>query len=125
MIGTLLASTLRVSVPLILCALAGKGDATQYWALHGTVEGRTVKGVGHTADLVAANWTAAMPDVKAIEDAVKALPPQDLAEFRHWFAEFDLATWDRQIESDVASGRLDALLAEADEDHRSGLPREV
>ena len=66
-----------------------------------------------------------MPDVKAIEDAVKALPPQDLAEFRHWFAEFDLAAWDRQLESDIASGDLDALLAEAEEDHRSGMLREV
>ena len=66
-----------------------------------------------------------MPDVKVIEDAVKALPPQDLGEFRHWFAEFDLAAWDRQIESDFASGKLDALLAGADEDHRSGLAREV
>ena len=66
-----------------------------------------------------------MPDVKAIEDAVKALPPQDLAEFRHWFAEFDLAAWDSQIESDLGGGKLDALLAEADEDYRSGTPREV
>ena len=66
-----------------------------------------------------------MPDVKAIEDAVKALPPSDLAEFRHWFAEFDLAAWDCQLEADLAGGRLGALLAEADEDYRSGTPREV
>ena len=64
-----------------------------------------------------------MSDVKAIEDAVKALPPQDLAEFRHWFAEFDLAAWDMQIESDALAGRLDALLAEAEADHKSGQHR--
>lgn len=66
-----------------------------------------------------------MPDVKAIEDAVKALQPQDLAEFRTWFAEFDLASWDKQIEIDVTSGKLDALLAEADEDYKTGQRREL
>lgn len=60
-----------------------------------------------------------MPDVKAIEEAVKALTPQDLAAFRQWFAEFDVMAWDKQIESDLTGGKLDALLAEADEDYRS------
>ena len=54
-----------------------------------------------------------MLEVKAIENAVKALPPQDLAEFRRWFAEFDLANWDQKIETDLSSGKLDGLLAEA------------
>jgi hypothetical protein len=61
-----------------------------------------------------------MPDVKALEEAVRALAPTDLAEFRRWFAEFDSASWDRQLEADVTAGKLDALLAEAAEDHRSG-----
>ena len=66
-----------------------------------------------------------MPDVKALEDAVKALPPQDLAEFRRWFAEFDFAVWDGQIEADVAAGKLDRLLEEADEDYKLGERREL
>jgi len=61
-----------------------------------------------------------MSDVKALENAVKALPPHDLAEFRRWFAEFDLAAWDEKIESDAAAGKLDALLAEAEADFASG-----
>ena len=61
-----------------------------------------------------------MSDVKALENAVKALPPQDLAEFRRWFAEFDLAAWDEKIEGDLTSGKLDDLLAEAGEDYASG-----
>jgi predicted esterase len=61
-----------------------------------------------------------MSDVKALENAVKALPPHDLAEFRRWFAEFDLAAWDERIEDDLASGKLDELLAEAEEDYASG-----
>jgi hypothetical protein len=51
-----------------------------------------------------------MPDVNAIEDAVKSLPPQGLAEFRRWFSEFDTAAWDRQIEQDLAIGSLGSLL---------------
>jgi hypothetical protein len=54
-----------------------------------------------------------MGSVQSIEEAVKALPPSELAEFRLWFAEFDSAAWDKQIEHDAVSGRLDRLAAEA------------
>jgi len=54
-----------------------------------------------------------MGDVKSIEKAVEALPPSELAEFRLWFAEFDAAAWDKQIEQDAASGKLDDLASEA------------
>lgn len=66
-----------------------------------------------------------MPDVKAIEDAVRALPPHDLAAFRRWFAEFDFAAWDDRIEGDSAAGRLDRLLEEAEADYRAGEQREL
>ena len=66
-----------------------------------------------------------MSDVKSIEDAVKALPPQDLAEFRRWFSEFDLAAWDKQLEADLSSGKLDTLLAEAEADSAANAPREL
>ena len=60
-----------------------------------------------------------MPDIKALEAAVQALPPSALAEFRRWFTDFDSAVWDRQLEADASAGRLDALLAEAEEDHKT------
>jgi len=60
-----------------------------------------------------------MPDIKALEEAVQALPPSALAEFRRWFVEFDSAAWDQQLEADASGGRLDALLAEAAEDYKS------
>jgi len=66
-----------------------------------------------------------MSDVKSIEDAVKLLAPQDLAEFRRWFSEFDTATWDRQIEQDLAEGRLDGMLAEAQADCQAIPEREL
>jgi hypothetical protein len=74
---------------------------------------------------VSAYTTTAMQNVKSIEEAVRALPLQDLAEFRRWFAEFDLAVWDRQIDADAQSGRLDDLLAEAEVDFQSGQVREL
>ena len=40
--------------------------------------------------------------------------------FRTWFAEFDASAWDRQMEDDVAAGRLDALADEALNDLRAG-----
>ena len=66
-----------------------------------------------------------MGNVKSIEKAVESLPPADLAEFRRWFAEFDAAAWDKQIEQDVASGKLEGLAAEALADYRSGTAREL
>jgi hypothetical protein len=65
-----------------------------------------------------------MSDVKSIEKAVEALPPAELAEFRRWFAEYDAAAWDRQIDEDAASGKLDRLADEALADYRSGPGRE-
>jgi hypothetical protein len=49
---------------------------------------------------------------------VEQLPPAELAKFREWFAKYDAAQWDRAIEDDVRSGRLDALADEAIADWR-------
>ena len=61
-----------------------------------------------------------MSSVSEIEEAVLRLAAADLAAFRAWFAEFDAEAWDRRIEDDVASGRLDGLAEEAVEDLRAG-----
>ena len=61
-----------------------------------------------------------MSTIRDIEDAVRKLPPDDLAAFRHWFAEFDADMWDRQIERDVDAGRLDMLADEARRELREG-----
>lgn len=66
-----------------------------------------------------------MGNVKSIEQAVESLPPSELAEFRNWFAEFDAAAWDKQIEQDAASGKLHGLATEALADYRAGSAREL
>lgn len=59
-------------------------------------------------------------DLREIERAVTQLSDEDLAKFRTWFAEFDAANWDRQFETDVAAGRLDALAEGALNNLRQG-----
>ena len=61
-----------------------------------------------------------MNTLQEIERAVSQLSPEDLAAFRAWFAEFDAAIWDRQLETDVAAGRLDALADKALQDLKEG-----
>jgi hypothetical protein len=67
----------------------------------------------------------AMSTIPEIERAVQQLGPEELAKFREWFAEFDAARWDEQIERDVAAGRLDALAEEALTDLRSGRAKDL
>ena len=55
-----------------------------------------------------------------IEQDVQALPPEELAQFRAWFLEYDWAACDRQIERDSQAGRLDDLAAKALRDHAAG-----
>lgn len=50
-------------------------------------------------------------------------PPEELAKFRRWFAQFDADAWDAQIEADAAAGKLDALAEEALAEYRSGQAR--
>ena len=61
-----------------------------------------------------------MSTVQQLEEAVRRLTPEELAAFRAWYAEYDAEAWDRQIEADVAAGRLDWLVQEAKADRQAG-----
>jgi hypothetical protein len=54
-----------------------------------------------------------MSNVEEIEAAIQELSPQQLQELRSWFAQFDAARWDKQIEEDASSGRLDEIAVQA------------
>ena len=54
-----------------------------------------------------------MTKVEQLEKEVQTLTPEELAAFRNWFAEYDWLAWDRQLEADVAAGKLDKFAAEA------------
>ncbi len=58
--------------------------------------------------------------VEEIEKVVAELPPNQLRRFRSWYEKFDSDAWDKQIENDIASGKLDALADAALADHEAG-----
>ena len=59
-----------------------------------------------------------MTKIEEIEQAVDSLPVEEYRQFRAWFLERDWQAWDRQIETDSASGKLDFLLKEAEQEKR-------
>jgi hypothetical protein len=61
-----------------------------------------------------------MDSITELESAVQKLTPQQLAEFRIWFAAYDAEQWDRQFEEDVAAGRLESMAAQAIKDYEQG-----
>ena len=54
-----------------------------------------------------------MTKVEILEREVEQLAPEELAAFRASFVEHDWQAWDRELEQDVAAGRLDHLADEA------------
>jgi hypothetical protein len=42
-----------------------------------------------------------------------------------WIHERDWKDWDRQLEEDVATGKLDFLVAEAKEEKKNGILKEL
>lgn len=60
-----------------------------------------------------------MSTVEEIEQAVARLSKDQLAEFRAWYEQFVSDAWDRQIEEDIAAGKLDALADAAIADHQA------
>ncbi len=63
--------------------------------------------------------------VQQLETAVVKLNENELSRFGKWFDEYRAEAWDRQIERDAKSGRLDALISEAQADIAAGRVRET
>ena len=54
-----------------------------------------------------------MTQVERIQAEIEALSQEDFVRLREWFAEIDWLLWDKQLEVDIADGKLDFLLEEA------------
>jgi hypothetical protein len=54
-----------------------------------------------------------MAQIDQIKAEIETLTPTDFIRLREWFAEKDWQQWDRQIEKDSASGKLEFLREEA------------
>jgi hypothetical protein len=61
-----------------------------------------------------------MGKIEKLEQQIRDLSEEELAELRRWFAEFDAEVWDRQIEADSKAGKLDRLAEKALRDHAEG-----
>jgi hypothetical protein len=51
--------------------------------------------------------------IEKIQSEIESLPQEDFQQLRAWFAEKDWLLWDKQLEADVAEGKLDFLFEEA------------
>ncbi len=56
-----------------------------------------------------------MSSITEIQQAILSLPETDYLQLGHWFNELNWEKWDRQIEEDSDSGKLDFLIAKARE----------
>jgi hypothetical protein len=66
-----------------------------------------------------------MTGIDAIKKAIDALPEDDYAQLRQWFSEKDWRKWDREIEADSGSGKLDFLVREALDEKSKGKLRNL
>lgn len=57
-----------------------------------------------------------MTTLPEIEAAIKQLPESDVRQLSVWLQEYLDEMWDRQIEANLASGKLDKLIAKAEAD---------
>jgi hypothetical protein len=64
-----------------------------------------------------------MSKLEKLEQGIETLSDEELSEFRRWYAEFDAAVWDRELDADVRAGALDRLADEAIADHEAGRSR--
>lgn len=61
-----------------------------------------------------------MTRVESIQRQIEDLTREELASLREWLVEHDWAAWDREVEDDVAAGRLDKFAEEVLDEHRRG-----
>ena len=66
-----------------------------------------------------------MSRVEEIQAAIESLPQEEYVRLREWFTERDWEAWDKEIESDSKSGRLDFLVKEAMDEKANGKLKEL
>ena len=66
-----------------------------------------------------------MSTVEEIQEAIRSLPKEEYRQFMLWFAEHDWEQWDKEIEEDAASGKLDHLAVRADEAKNLGMLKDL
>jgi len=54
-----------------------------------------------------------MGSIDEIKSAIAHLPEKEFNSFVDWFQEFEEKRWDKELEKDIAQGKLDNLANEA------------
>ncbi|WP_414530127.1 hypothetical protein [Nodularia chucula] len=57
-----------------------------------------------------------MTNLPEIEAAIKQLPENDIRQLADWLLNYLDEVWDQKIETDIASGKLNHLIAKAEAD---------
>lgn len=63
--------------------------------------------------------------VEEVEKVIAQLSHDQLREFRAWYEKFDAEVWDKQIEKDIADGKLDELADKAISEHKAGKSKKL
>ncbi len=66
-----------------------------------------------------------MPNVEEILFSIESLSKEEFVRLREWFYERDWERWDKEIESDSRSGKLDFLVKEALSEKEDGKLKEL
>lgn len=61
-----------------------------------------------------------MSTVAEIENALERLPVEDARKIAEWLQRYLDEKWDKQIDGDIAAGRLDKLADKAMQDYQAG-----
>jgi hypothetical protein len=61
-----------------------------------------------------------MSNVEELESKILELPKQDFALLRNWLFELDDSQWDKQIASDLKTGKLNHLINKAKAEMAAG-----
>jgi len=61
-----------------------------------------------------------MTRIEKLEQDIQKLSRQELAALLEWIRNYDAVEWDRQMEEDVDSGKIEMLAKEALADYKTG-----
>ena len=63
--------------------------------------------------------------VNKIKDEIESLPHKEYMKLVHWFTEREWNTWDKEMEADSESGKLDFLIDEVSQAKTNGSLRDL
>jgi len=66
-----------------------------------------------------------MATVENIQSDIESLPHREYIRLMRWIHQKDWQNWDKELEEDTASGKLDFLLEEAMDEKKKGKLRDL